>query len=54
MLKLELGYKVENIDEFYKTVEIIEKETYSCEVIKDFLERNSKSSDRSYRLIFEE
>ncbi len=54
MLKLELGYKVENIDEFYKTVEIIEKETYSCEVIKDFLERNSKSSDRSYRLIFAE
>ena len=54
MLKLELGYKVENTDEFYKTVEIIEKETYSCEVIKDFLERNSKSSDRSYRLIFAE
>lgn len=54
ILKLELGYKVENIDEFYKTVELIEKETYSCEVIKDFLERNSKSSDRSYRLIFEE
>lgn len=54
ILKLELGYKVENIDEFYKTVEIIEKETYSCEVIKDFLERNSKSSDRSYRLIFAE
>lgn len=54
MLKLELGYKVENIDEFFKAIQIIERETYSCEAIRDFLERNSKSSDRSYRLIFEE
>lgn len=54
MLKLGLGYKVENVDEFYKAIGFIEKETYSCELIKDFLERNSKSSDRSYKLIFEE
>ena len=54
MLKLELGYKVENIDEFFKAIQIIERETYSCEAIRDFLERNSKSSDRSYKLIFEE
>lgn len=53
MLKLNLGYRVENINEFSKAIDEIEKESYSYEAIKDFLERNSKSSERSYKLIFE-
>jgi len=44
---------VENINEFSKAIDEIEKESYSYEAIKDFLERNSKSSERSYKLIFE-
>lgn len=54
MLKLKLGYKVENISEFYEAVKNIEKESYSVDEIKDFLERNSKSSERSYNLIFKD
>lgn len=54
MLKLKLGHKVENILEFYEAVKAIERESYSVDEIKDFLERNSKSSERSYNLIFKD
>ena len=52
IVKLNLGYKVEKIDEFIKIINESKNNTDDIKKIKDFLDRNSKSSQKSYELIF--
>ena len=54
ILRLDLGYKVEGIEEFIRVIDENTSSPDDFKRIKDFLDRNSKSSKKSYKLIFEE
>ncbi|MBP9595572.1 MAG: 3-deoxy-D-manno-octulosonic acid transferase, partial [Fusobacteriaceae bacterium] len=53
ILRLDLGYKVEGIEEFIRVIDENTSSPDDFKRIKDFLDRNSKSSKKSYKLIFE-
>lgn len=54
ILALNLGYKVESVDEFVNAIKDLEKNENVDDLIKEFLDKNSKSSKKSYKLIFED
>lgn len=54
IIKLNLGYKIEQIDEFVKVIKENTSNFDDLKRIKSFLESNSNSSTKSFNLIFEE